>query len=94
MAGFGAMSRSSVSQADAGWLKSPQTRYLQSRSWRRPSRRFEACLPIAEISRLVGHSSTSVTETVYRHQLRPVIQRGAEAMDELFGTPKRDSLDA
>lgn len=41
-------------------------------------------VPIEEISRLVGHSSTSVTETVYRHQLRPVIETGASAMDRIF----------
>jgi integrase len=44
-----------------------------------------AGLPIEEISRLVGHSGTHVTELVYRHQLRPVIQSGATAMDALFG---------
>ena len=33
---------------------------------------------------LVGHKSTQVTETVYRHQLRPVLTEGAEAMDELL----------
>lgn len=38
-----------------------------------------------DISRLVGHSGTSVTELVYRHQIRPVIQTGAVAMDALFG---------
>lgn len=43
-------------------------------------------LPIEEISRLVGHSSTAVTEQVYRHQIRPVVQAGAVAMDGLFGT--------
>lgn len=42
-------------------------------------------VPIEEISRLVGHSSTSVTETIYRHQLRPVIETGAAVMDDLFG---------
>jgi len=36
-----------------------------------------------EISRLVGHSGTSVTELVYRHQVRPVLQTGAVAMDSL-----------
>ena len=41
-------------------------------------------MAIEEISRLVGHSSTNVTETVYRHQLRPVITTGAEVMDRLF----------
>jgi|JI10StandDraft_1071094.scaffolds.fasta_scaffold09247_3 integrase len=41
---------------------------------------------IEEISRLVGHSGTSVTELVYRHQIRPVLQTGAVAMDSIFGT--------
>jgi len=40
--------------------------------------------PIEEISRLVGHSGTHVTELVYRKQLRPVIQTGATAMNDLF----------
>jgi len=40
---------------------------------------------IEEISRLVGHSGTSVTELVYRHQIRPVIQTGAMAIDQMFG---------
>jgi integrase len=38
-----------------------------------------------EIARLVGHSSTRVTETVYRRELRPVISTGAEVMDQIFG---------
>jgi integrase len=41
-------------------------------------------LPLEEISRLVGHSSTAVTELVYRKQIRPVIQSGATAMDAIF----------
>ncbi|GAA4422042.1 tyrosine recombinase XerC [Actinokineospora soli] len=41
-------------------------------------------VPIELISRLVGHSSTAVTEEVYRHQIRPVVQDGATAMDRLF----------
>lgn len=41
-------------------------------------------LPLEEISRLVGHSSTAVTELVYRKQIRPVIQSGAVAMDRIF----------
>lgn len=41
-------------------------------------------VPIEEISRLVGHSGTSVTELVYRHQIRPVLQTGAQVMDRLF----------
>ncbi|MDQ2755493.1 MAG: tyrosine-type recombinase/integrase, partial [Actinomycetota bacterium] len=42
-------------------------------------------VPLEDISRLVGHSGTSVTELVYRHQIRPVIQTGATVMDALFG---------
>jgi|SRR3954452_5693126 len=44
----------------------------------------DAGVPVEEISRLVGHSGTSVTELVYRHQIRPVIQTGATLMDALF----------
>ncbi len=40
-------------------------------------------MAIEEISRLMGHSSSNVTETVYRHQIRPVITGGAEAMDKV-----------
>jgi integrase len=36
-------------------------------------------------ARLVGHASSKVTETVYRHQLRPVMATGAEEMDALLG---------
>ena len=43
-------------------------------------------VPLEEISRLVGHSSTAVTELVYRKQIRPVLQRGATAMDQIFST--------
>jgi len=41
-------------------------------------------IPLEEISRLVGHSSTAVTEAVYRKQIRPVLQAGAVAMDRIF----------
>ncbi|MFC4060962.1 tyrosine recombinase XerC [Planomonospora corallina] len=41
-------------------------------------------IPLENISRLVGHRNTSVTETVYRKQLRPMLLEGAEAMDKLF----------
>ena len=39
---------------------------------------------IEDISLLVGHSSTAVTERVYRHELRPVLEEGAATMDVLF----------
>jgi hypothetical protein len=36
------------------------------------------------LANLVGHAGTVVTEKVYRHQLRPVITKGAEAMNTIF----------
>jgi integrase len=39
---------------------------------------------VEEIARLVGHASSKVTESVYRHQLRPVLTTGAEKMDALL----------
>lgn len=45
-------------------------------------------LPLEEISRLVGHSSTATTEAVYRKQIRPVVQSGAIAMDRIFAAPE------
>lgn len=41
-------------------------------------------VPTEQISLLVGHSGTSVTEAVYRHQIRPVIRHGAQVMDQIF----------
>jgi integrase len=41
-------------------------------------------VPIEQIARLLGHSGTAVTERVYRHQLRPVLEEGADTMDTLF----------
>ncbi len=44
----------------------------------------DAGVPLEQISQLVGHRGTNVTELVYRHQLRPVIQTGATTMDSIF----------
>ena len=41
-------------------------------------------VPVEEIARIAGHSSTRTTEVVYRRELRPVLTTGAEAMDRLF----------
>ena len=41
-------------------------------------------MPLEHISRMVGHSGTAVTEAVYRQQLRPVLDEGATAMDDIF----------
>ena len=42
-------------------------------------------VPVEEIARLVGHSSSRTTETIYRKELRPVLVKGAEVMDQIFG---------
>jgi integrase len=41
-------------------------------------------VPIQEISDTVGHKSTHVTETVYRHVIVPEIRGGATVMDGVF----------
>jgi hypothetical protein len=41
-------------------------------------------VPIQEISDTVGHKSTHVTETVYRHVIVPAIRGGATVMDGVF----------
>jgi len=42
-------------------------------------------VPIQDISDTVGHKSTHVTETVYRHVIAPAIRGGAAVMDHVFG---------
>jgi len=37
------------------------------------------------IALLAGHNQTATTELVYRHQIVPVLTRGAEVMDQIFG---------
>lgn len=46
-------------------------------------------VPIETIADLVGHASTAVTEEVYRHQLKPVITKGAETMNAIFTQQKQ-----
>jgi integrase len=46
---------------------------------------------IEDISDLVGHSGTTVTETVYRHEIRPALTTGATAMDKIL-TKKRSPV--
>jgi integrase len=41
--------------------------------------------PIQEITDTMGHKSTHVTETVYRHVIVPAIRGGATVMDQVFG---------
>jgi integrase len=50
----------------------------------------EQGVPIEEIARLVGHTGGSkVTETIYRQELRPVIQTTATVMDDVFAPKPR-----
>lgn len=51
----------------------------------------ESGIPVEEIARLAGHSSSRTTEVVYRKELRPVITTGAEAMDKIFGGKDGDT---
>jgi len=45
---------------------------------------------LQEISDTVGHKSTHVTETVYRHVIVPTIRGGATVMDNVFGADDED----
>lgn len=42
-------------------------------------------VPIETIADLLGHRDTRMVERVYRHQVRPVMEAGADEMDELLG---------
>jgi integrase len=48
-------------------------------------------IPIQDISDAMGHKSTHVTETIYRHAIAPAIRGGAEVMDDVFGDAGEDS---
>ena len=41
-------------------------------------------MPMEDIAHLVGHANTKTTEQVYRKELRPVLTKGARAMDGIF----------
>lgn len=43
---------------------------------------------IEQISQLAGHSEAATAETIYRHQIRPVVLHGAQAMDRIFPSPE------
>ena len=46
---------------------------------------------IEDISDLMGHSGTSVTGTVCRHEIRPVLTAGATAMDKILSKKRAKS---
>ena len=41
-------------------------------------------VPVESIAQLVGHAGTTVTEAVYRKELRPVLTDGAEVIGSIF----------
>ncbi len=41
-------------------------------------------VPIEEISKLVGHSSINIPESVYRKQIQTIVETGTTAMDDIF----------
>jgi site-specific recombinase XerD len=43
-------------------------------------------VPVEAIALLAGHNQTATTELVYRHQIVPALTRGAEVMDQIFGS--------
>lgn len=45
-------------------------------------------MPVESIAQLVGHAGTSVTEAVYRKELRPVLTDGAEVIGNIFTVNK------
>jgi integrase len=47
-------------------------------------------VPVEEIARLAGQASSRTTEVIYRRELRPVITKRAEVMDQIF-RPKHPS---
>jgi hypothetical protein len=55
----------------------PSSGHLDHEQQRRPDPRDQ---------HTVGHKSTHVTETVYRHVIAPAIRGGATVMDDVFGT--------
>jgi integrase len=46
----------------------------------------DAGVDIEAIADAAGDVNSSVTRTVYRHQISPVVARAAAAMDDIFGT--------
>jgi integrase len=46
----------------------------------------DAGLDIDAIADAARHVNATVTRTVYRHQISPVVARAAAAMDDIFGT--------
>ncbi|GII05407.1 tyrosine-type recombinase/integrase [Planobispora takensis] len=48
-------------------------------------------VPLEIIADLVGHAGTGVTEAVYRHEIRPALTKGAQAMDKILKKRNRSA---
>jgi integrase len=51
-------------------------------------------VPLQDISDTVGHKSTHIAETVYRHVIVPAIRGGANVMDTVFGDDSENKCGA
>jgi hypothetical protein len=52
--------------------------------WDESKQCYFGSISLELIADLVGHANTTTTATVYRHQLRPVMTKGAELLDGAF----------
>ena len=86
-----------TADAPLSWRFSRMTKKAGTGHWHAHEGRHTAVsimssngVPIQEISHTVGHKSTHVTETVYRHVIVPAIRGGATVMDDVFGDEEGD----
>ena len=47
-----------------------------------------AGVPLEQVADVLGHTSTRVTSSTYRHPTTPTVEAAAAPMDRLFGSPK------
>ncbi|HEY6791379.1 MAG TPA: hypothetical protein VI365_29120, partial [Trebonia sp.] len=75
-----------------GHARQALVQYLSADAGRMLNGRYNDAVgvPIQDISDTVGHKSTHVTETVYRHVIVPQIRGGAAVMDNVFGDEDGD----
>jgi integrase len=90
--GHGRQNRGAHVTQDLNWRFGKMTRRAGIGRWHAHEARHTAVsimstngVPIQDISDTMGHKSTHVTETVYRHVIVPAIQGGATVMDDVFG---------
>ena len=67
------------------------TALREHRKWQASSRLSVSGVAVEEIARLAGHASSRTTETIYRHELHPVITTGADVMDKIFTAAEREA---